>query len=60
MRELLKKKADILNFSRDEESKKSMLRAINQIINWDKDRVSHSDTDCTLYRKTSGVTTLET
>lgn len=29
MRELMQKKHDLLNFSRDEESKRNMLRAIN-------------------------------
>ena len=60
MRELMKKKQDLINFSRSEESKKNMLRAINQIVNLDRDRVTHSDSDYLIYRKTSGVTTFET
>ena len=53
-------KQDILNFSKNEESKKNMLLAINQVVNFTNDKMTHSDMDFSIYKKTSGVTTFET
>ena len=43
LRRLFSMKQDLVGFAENEESKQNMLRAANQVLNWDHDLLMKSD-----------------
>ena len=56
LRRLFSMKQDLVGFAESEESKQNMLRAANQVLNWDHDLLMKSD----VTRKQVSIVALET